>query len=150
LYEVYEDMVFIGHLYDNSETFQLFTQNAGIGLKEIRAFIQALKDTGADVAATTVRFIEVLAENKRLMFIKEVSERYQKLYIQASKAEKISKVQIISAYKLTGEEEQQVLQALRANPQSKGKDFVLEFKIDESIIGGLQMYTESEFMDLSL
>ena len=128
----------------------MFTQNAGIGLKEIRAFIQALKDTGADVATTTVRFIEVLAENKRLMFIKEVSERYQKLYIQASKAEKISKVQIISAYKLTGEEEQQVLQALRANPQSKGKDFVLEFKIDESIIGGLQMYTESEFMDLSL
>lgn len=64
----------------------------------------------------TVRFIEVLAENKRLMFIKEISERYQKLYVQASKAEKISKVQIISAYKLTGEEEQQVLNALKANP----------------------------------
>jgi F0F1-type ATP synthase delta subunit len=27
---------------------------------------------------------------------------------------------------------------------------VLEFKIDEAILGGLQMYTESEFMDMSL
>jgi len=94
----------------------MFTQNAGIGGKEIKAFNQALRDTGADIASVTVRFIEVLAENKRLMFIKQISERYQKLYVQASKAEKISKVQIISAYKLTGEEEQQVLNALKANP----------------------------------
>jgi F0F1-type ATP synthase delta subunit len=27
---------------------------------------------------------------------------------------------------------------------------VLEFKVDEHILGGLQMYTESEFMDMSL
>jgi F-type H+-transporting ATPase subunit O len=39
---------------------------------------------------------------------------------------------------------------LKANPQNKGKEFVLEFKIEESILGGLQMYTESEFMDMSL
>jgi F-type H+-transporting ATPase subunit O len=42
------------------------------------------------------------------------------------------------------------LQSLKANPQNKGKEFVLEFKVDESILGGLQMYTESEFMDMSL
>jgi F-type H+-transporting ATPase subunit O len=27
---------------------------------------------------------------------------------------------------------------------------VIEFKVDETILGGLQMYTESEFMDMSL
>ena len=57
---------------------------------------------------------------------------------------------MISAYKLNGEEEQQVLSALKANPQNQGKEFVIEFKTDESILGGLQMYTESEFMDMSL
>ncbi len=116
-------------------------------MKEIKAFNQGLKETGADFSPVTFRFIEILAENKRLMFIKEITEKYQKLYQQFNKEEKIT---IISAYKLSSEEEQQVLNALKANPQNQGKEFVLEFKIDEAILGGLQMYTESEFMDMSL
>jgi hypothetical protein len=36
LYEVYEDMKFLAELYANSESFQLFTQNAGVGIKEIK------------------------------------------------------------------------------------------------------------------
>ena len=97
LYEVYEDMQYIGQIYENSETFQLFTQNAGVGLKEIRAFNQALRETG-DFSAVTLKFIEVLAENKRLMFIKEITEKYQKLYQQFNKEEKIT---VISASQLT-------------------------------------------------
>jgi F0F1-type ATP synthase delta subunit len=47
------------------------------------------------------------------MYIKEVTEKYQKLYQQFNKEEKIT---IISAYKLSGEEEQEVLSALKTNP----------------------------------
>ena len=65
-------MKFLGELYANSESFQLFTQNAGVGIKEIKQFNQNLRETG-DFNDVTIRFIEVLAENKRLMFIKEVS-----------------------------------------------------------------------------
>ena len=43
-----------------------------------------------------------------------------------------------------------MLKALKSNPQNQGKEFVIEFKVDETILGGLQMYTESEFMDMSL
>ena len=95
----------------------------------------------------TIRFIEVLAENKRLMYIKEISEKYGKLYQQFNKEEKIT---VISAYTLSQDEEQQVLRSLKANPQNQDKEFVIEFKVDEAILGGLQMYTESEFMDMSL
>lgn len=42
------------------------------------------------------------------------------------------------------------MQALKANPHNEGKEFQLEFTIDPSIKGGLQMYTETEFMDMSL
>ena len=66
---------------------------------------------------------------------------------QFNKEEKIT---IISAGKLTSAEEAEVLAALKANPQNEGKQFQLEFTIDESIKGGLQMYTETEFMDMSL
>jgi ATP synthase F1 delta subunit len=146
LYEVYEDMKFLGELYQNSESFQLFTQNAGVGIKEIRQFNVGLQEAG-DFHQVTLRFIEVLAENKRLMFIKEVAEKYAKLYQQFNKEEKIT---IISAYTLSKDEETQVLHSLKANPQNQGKEFFIEFKVDESILGGLQMYTESEFMDMSL
>jgi len=139
-------MKFLAELYGNSESFQLFTQNAGVGIKEIKQFNQGLQEAG-DFHKVTIRFIEVLAENKRLMFIKEVAEKYAKLYQQFNKEEKIT---VISAYKLSSDEEQQVHKALRANPQNQGKEFVIEFKVDEAIQGGLQMYTESEFMDMSL
>lgn len=33
-----------------------------------------------DFSDVTIRFIEVLAENKRLMFIAEIAEKYAKLY----------------------------------------------------------------------
>ena len=95
-------MVFIGQLFDNSESFQQFAQNAGVGLREIKVFNQSLVETGADISPVTLRFLEVLGENKRLMFIKEVTEKYQKLYQQFNKEEKIT---IISAYKLNSEEE---------------------------------------------
>jgi len=39
---------------------------------------------------------------------------------------------------------------LKTNPDNVGKEFKLEFTIDPSIKGGLQMYTETEFMDMSL
>lgn len=81
------------------------------------------------------------------MFIKEVADRYIKLYQQFNKEEKIT---IISAHELGDDERRQVLQALKSNPQNAGKDFVIDFKVDESIMGGLQMYTESEFMDMSV
>ena len=69
------------------------------------------------------------------------------MYQQFNKEEKIT---IISAHELADSERNQVLQALQANPQNAGKEFVIEFNVDESIMGGLQMYTESEFMDMSI
>mgnify|MGYP000630852158 CR=1 FL=1 len=32
----------------------------------------------------------------------------------------------------------------------KGKQFTIDYEVDDTILGGLQMYTESEFMDMSL
>lgn len=72
-------MKYIGEMYDNSETFKLFTENAGVGNKEIQIFIEGLKSIGK-FDDTTFKFIEVLSENKRFMFIKDISVQYQKLY----------------------------------------------------------------------
>lgn len=40
--------------------------------------------------------------------------------------------------------------ALKANPENADKVFTIDYEVEASILGGLQMYTESEFMDMSL
>lgn len=99
-------------MFENSEPFRLFTQNAGVGSAEIRKFNEALRGLG-DFHELTIKFLEVLAENKRLIYIAGIAQRYQKLYQQFNKEEKIT---IISAEPLTSSEEQEVLAALKANP----------------------------------
>jgi len=146
LFTIYEDITYIKQLYDNSESFKDFTMNAGVGAKEIGLFNDALKSLG-DFHPLTIRFLEVLAENKRLIYISGIAQRYQKLYQQFNKEEKIT---IISATELNSSEQGEVLAALKANPQNDGKEFTLDFTVDVSIKGGLQMYTETEFMDMSL
>ena len=79
LYEIFEDMKFISELYANSDAFQLFTMNGGVGLKEVKEFNKALLEI-ADFHPLTIHFIEVLGENKRLTYIKEIADKYLKLY----------------------------------------------------------------------
>jgi F0F1-type ATP synthase delta subunit len=77
-----------------------------------------------------MKFLEVLAENKRLIYIKEIAKKYQKLYQQFNKEEKIT---IISAEPLTASQQTEVLAALKANPNNTDKQFSIEYKVDKVI-----------------
>jgi len=79
LFDVYEDMMYLSELYTHSESFRMFTCNAGVGQKEIKLLNKALMET-APFHESTMKFLEVLAENKRLIFIKGIAVKYQKLY----------------------------------------------------------------------
>ena len=146
LYNVYEDIKYLQELFTHCESFRLFTENQGVGAKEIVELNKALKDT-APFSDVTLKFLEVLAENKRLVYISHIADRYSKLYQEFNKEEKVT---IISAKELSDGQKSEVLAALKANPQNQGKEFTVEYEIDSTILGGLQMYTESEFMDMSL
>ena len=104
--------MYLKGLYDNSEAFYLFTQNAGVGTKEIQSFNEALTSV-ATFHPLTIKFLEILAENKRLSFIGDIAVRYQKLYQLLNKEEKIT---IISAENLSQSEQDEVLSALKACP----------------------------------
>lgn len=78
--------------------------------------------------------MEVLAENKRLIYIREIAEKYEKLYQEFNKEEKIT---IISAEELNNSQRSEVLDALRANPSNEGKEFTIVYQVDSTIIGGL-------------
>ena len=43
LFAVFEDMKFLSELYDHSETFKMFTENASVGQKEVEIFKEAIQ-----------------------------------------------------------------------------------------------------------
>ena len=96
LYEVYEDVVYLNALYHKCEHFRLFTENSGIGLTQVKQLNQALAET-AHFDDVTFKFLIVLAESKRLIYLDEISRKFVKLYTQLNKEEKIT---IISAAEL--------------------------------------------------
>ena len=76
---------------------------------EIRQFNDGLQQM-ADFHPLTIKFLEILAESKRLVYIKGIAERYLKLYAQVNKEEKIT---IISHVDLSESEKAEVLAALQ-------------------------------------
>lgn len=146
LYKVYEDMKYVSHLYENLPSFRIFADNSGLNASQIYSFSEELAKCG-DLCSTTLKFCDLLGKNKRFMYINDIAKKYIRTYLLLTKEEKIT---IISAQELTASERSQVSQSLSANPENAGKTFIIDYQVNSSIIGGLQMYTENKFMDLSL
>lgn len=91
--------------------------------------------------------LDLVGKNKRFMYINEIAKKYSKLYLLLTKEEKIT---IISAYQLSPSQQNDVKKALLANKENEGKTFIIDYEINPNLIGGLQMYTENKFMDMSL
>ena len=144
LYKVYADLEWLAALVNESKDFENMTKNAGLSPKDFAPINNELKRVG-DLQDLTHRFLEVLVNNERLPDLPHIVEKYIKLYNVMNKEEKVT---IISAEELSREEKKQVQDALGQG--FKGTQFTTDFQIDTSILGGLQMYTESKFMDLSL
>ena len=143
---VFNDMTFVRELNQNSMAFKLFTENAGLNANQVNSFVDEMVKTG-ELCQTTVKFIDLLAKNKRFMYIDQIALKFKRAYMMLSNEEKIN---IISAYELSSQEKDKVRSALEQNPENKGKTFIIDFTVNPSILGGLQMYSENKFMDLSL
>jgi ATP synthase F1 delta subunit len=128
------------------ESFRIFADNSGLSSAQINSFISEIRKAG-EFCETTVKFMDLLGKNKRFMYINDISKKYCRSYLLLTKEEKIS---IISAVELNETEKRQVKHALESNPENEGKTFIIDYSVNEAIIGGLQMYTENKFMDLSL
>lgn len=146
LYHVYNDMLYLTQLYETSSAFKTFTDNSGLNVIQLNSFSETIKEC-ADFSKTTMSFLDLLARNKRYMYINEIAKKFIRAYHMLSKEEKIT---IISATELNSQEKEKIKEALLANPENEGKTFIIDYTINSSIIGGLQMYSENKFMDLSL
>lgn len=146
LHKVNDDMLFIKDIYSTSELFRTFSANSGLNANQINHVMSEIGKS-AEFTNSTIAFIDLLGQNKRFMFIKEIAEKYIKNYNLLSKEEKIK---IVSAKELSQTQREQVKTALQDNPQNKGKSFVIDYEVNSDILGGIQLYSENKFMDLSL
>jgi F-type H+-transporting ATPase subunit O len=117
-----------------------------LNASQIYSFAQELAKAG-EFSETSLKFIDLLGKNKRFMYVNEIAKKYVRTYLLLTNEEKIT---IFSAKELTDKEKGEVKAALEANPENKGKIFIIDYQLNPSIMGGLQMYTENKFMDLSL
>lgn len=146
LYNVFQDMSYLHEVYTQSEAFRTFSDNAGLNEKQINTYVAELGQCG-NFCKSTYAFLDLLGKNKRFMYVNEVAKRYIRAYSLLSKEEKIK---IISASELNEKQKSLVKEALHANPDNTGKSFIIEYEVNPQILGGLQLYSENRFMDLSL
>lgn len=81
----------------------------------------------------------------RLDELPKILEKYQEYYKILNKEEDIK---IISAKELSPEEKVRVVEAAKKGKQ--GIQFKVTYDVDANILGGLQIYSGSTFLDCSL
>tara|TARA_R110002095_G_scaffold216420_1_gene213560 strand:+ start:1185 stop:1721 length:537 start_codon:yes stop_codon:yes gene_type:complete len=89
-------------------------------------------------------FIKILAENKRLPVLPEISELFDRLKAEQQKSVDVS---VTSAFKLSTEQQTKLAQALGAKLDRKVK---ITSSIDKSLIGGLVIRTDDLVIDGSV
>ena len=99
---------------------------------------------GAELTASGANFIQVLAEFDRLALIATIAEQYEVL---KANHEKTVEVAIVSAYELSGTEQETLKDALNRRLQ---RTVELETETDSSLLGGVVIRTEDTVIDDSV
>ncbi len=89
-------------------------------------------------------FLSVLAENKRLPLLPEITDLYQRL---REEADKLLRVKVVSAFEL---EEDQARRLKDALARRFDREILLESEVDSSVIGGAVVYAGGQVIDGSL
>ena len=93
-------------------------------------FLELLRTEFGDVRAPVRRFIQVLASNKRLALLGEISEQFEAL---KAEAERTLDIEVTSAVEMTNDEVERLSAALKARFE---RDIEVSTAVDESLIGG--------------
>ena len=89
-------------------------------------------------------FLSVLAENKRLPLLPEITSLYQRLH---EEADKLLRVRVVSAFELDDSQATRLKDALA---RRFDREILLESEVDSSVIGGAVVYAGGQVIDGSL
>ena len=132
----------IDAVFKNNPQYIDFLRTFAIPLSER---LEALEKAFGDrVPRDVLSFLKLLTEKKHIGEFSECAEEYFKLY---NEIDKVMDAKVTSAVELTDKEKSALLEKLQ---KSSGKKIVVEYVVDESILGGLIVETDGKIMDSSL
>ncbi|MBR6650025.1 MAG: ATP synthase F1 subunit delta [Clostridia bacterium] len=132
----------IKSIFKESPEYLSFLASPGISLGER---LSAIETAFADHLPTNVlSFVQLMCEKGRIDNFFEAAEEYKSL-LDASKH--ISCAKVTSAVELEEDEKNKLIDKLKA---ISGGDVVVEYKVDNTIMGGLIVELDDKIMDGSL
>ena len=142
--EVSGDLKYMEELHAASPDFKVLLADPTIHKGKMLEILADLGSKG-QFCETTNKMLKLMADNKRLNYLTEVFKTYE---MHVRSLEKKEVVRVVSAEGLSEEEKKQVEAALVE--MDKSKKYELTFAVEPSIMGGLQLYFPTAFMELSL
>eukprot|EP00933_Yihiella_yeosuensis_P005628 TRINITY_DN110175_c0_g1_i1.p1 TRINITY_DN110175_c0_g1~~TRINITY_DN110175_c0_g1_i1.p1 ORF type:complete len:232 (-),score=63.05 TRINITY_DN110175_c0_g1_i1:112-807(-) len=143
--KVYNDMVNLRTMMDESKEFKLAVETPGIDPEsKVAAFEAVCKKAGTE--QSVVNFLKVLVENKRAHLLAKMIDLFENFY-RAEKGLILCKV--TSAEPLTSAQEGQVKSAMTQRAE-KGATLIMEYNTNPALLGGLVVKMGEAVLDNSV
>ena len=141
VFEVFEVLNLLLEHIKNDEDFKKFLKDPVIDKEEKKKLINHIY---SDVNKQSLKILDYLVDKDRLLHIKEIYEEYSKIYYEKHKKLIVT---AIFPKELTEAQKEKLTQNLK---KLKGKDVVIHYRIDESLIGGGLIRINDEVIDGSI
>lgn len=143
--KVYNDLVSIRSMMEESKEFKLAVETPGIDPEsKVAAFEAICQKAGTDAAV--VNFLKVLVENKRAHLLGRMVDLFENFY-RAEKGLLLCKV--TSAEPLSDAQQGQVKAAMTQRAE-KGSTLIMEYNTNPALLGGLVVKMGEVVLDNSV
>ncbi len=138
----WNDMLVLASAQVSEESMQSLLYSPEVSKSQL---VEILSDAAGEAFDKRFKdFLSVLAENKRLPLLPEITDLYQRL---REEADKLLRVKVVSAFEL---EEDQARRLKDALARRFDREILLESEVDSSVIGGAVVYAGGQVIDGSL
>lgn len=140
--EYKNSLEFVKEVFDKNPEYIDFLSTFAITLDErLCALDKAFKDA---VPKNILSFLKILCSKKHISQFYECVEKFNAMY---DEMDKVLQASVTSAIELTAKQKDQLKQKLE---KSSGRKVVIEYKLDESVIGGMIVEYDGKIIDSSL
>ncbi len=140
---IHDELVQVRTLFQQVPMLMHLLDRPTTPVREKRALLQQLHER-LELHPLTVRFLELLVENRRLRHFSRILQLLERLYLEARGYQNVT---IITAIPLDEPLRMQVQQALET---FTGRKVILEEKVDPNILGGFVVRIGSIYYDGSV
>ena len=130
-------------IYSSSEDLKIFIKNPTQSQSSQLEILEKISSQ-MNLSKLIINFLKVLVKKRRIFFVNKIFKNFMSL---VSKKKGEVQASLISSKKLTSEELKNLNQNLT---QATGTPIVLDYKVDENLIGGLKIQIGSLMIDTSI